>query len=160
MTWAELTLLDLDRREAADPDHPGMPLDLPGRRTALRILHESGRLVRRGDLARYAVAAVHGRARPGSQRGGRGPDRRGVPLGDYAAAVPLFARDADAAEAHGQLAWAVYCRAGAARCEVALGEACRGPGHARARPRAGRAGAVGCRSAGSSCTTRAPRTRS
>ena len=42
VTWAELTLLDLDRREAADPDHPGMPLDLPGRRTALRILHELG----------------------------------------------------------------------------------------------------------------------
>ena len=41
-TWAALTLLDLDRREAADPSHPGMPLDLPGRRAALRILHESG----------------------------------------------------------------------------------------------------------------------
>jgi DNA-binding SARP family transcriptional activator len=121
VTWAELTLLDLDRREAADSDHPGMPLDLPGRRTALRILHDSGRLVRRGDLARYAVAAVHGRRDLVPSGATVDPTVAGFLLGDYAAAVPLFARDADAAEANGQLAWAVYCRAGAARCEVALG---------------------------------------
>ena len=46
--WAALTLLDLDRREAADPEHPGMPLDRPGRREALQVLHESGGLAGRG----------------------------------------------------------------------------------------------------------------
>ena len=120
-SWAALTLLDLDRREAVDPDHPGMPLDLPGRRSALRILHESGRLTRRGDLARYAVAAVYGARERVPAAAAADPTVAAFLLGDYAAAVPLFARDADAAEAHGQLAWAVYCRAGEARCEVALG---------------------------------------
>ena len=105
--WAALTLLDLDRREAADPAHPGMPLDLPGRRAALRILHESGRLARRGDLARYAVAAVHGRRDRIPAVDAADPTVAAFLLGDYTAAVPLFAREADAAEAHGQLAWAV-----------------------------------------------------
>lgn len=120
-TWAALTLLDLDRREAADPDHPGMQLDLPGRRTALRILHQSGRLTRRGDLARYAVAAVYGCRDRIPAAAAADPTVAAYLCGDYAAAVPLFARAADEAEAHGQLAWAVYCRAGQARCQVALG---------------------------------------
>ncbi len=121
-SWAALTLLDLDRREAADPDHPGMPLDQPGRRTALRILHESGRLAGRGDLARYAVAAIHGsRARIPSDASAD-PTVAAFLVGDYAAAVPLFIHDADEAEARGQLALAVYCRSGAGRCQVALGD--------------------------------------
>jgi hypothetical protein len=121
-SWAALTLLDLDRREAADPTHPGMQLDLPGRRAALRILHESGRLVRRGDLARYAVAAIHGRRDRIPAEAAADPTVAAFLLGDYAGAVPLFTREADDAEAHGQLAWAVYCRAGQARCQVALGD--------------------------------------
>jgi DNA-binding SARP family transcriptional activator len=119
---AALTLLDLERREATDPEHPGMPLDLPGRRAALRVLHGSGRLVRRGDLARYAVAAVHGsRARIGAEAA-TDPTVAAFLVGDYAAAVPMFAAQADAGEANGQLAWAVYSRAGQARCLAALGE--------------------------------------
>jgi hypothetical protein len=119
---AALTLLDLDRREAADPGHPGMPLDLPGRRAALRTVHESGRLTRRGDLTRYALAAVHGaRDRIPADAAGD-PTVAAFLLGDYAGAVARFARAADDAESHGQLAWAVYCRAGQARCLVALGE--------------------------------------
>ncbi|MFC5995027.1 BTAD domain-containing putative transcriptional regulator [Pseudonocardia hispaniensis] len=121
-SWAVLTLLDLDRREAADPTHPGMQLDLPGRRGALRILHESGQLVRRGDLARYAVAAVYGRRSRIPAAAAADPTVAAFLLGDYAAAVPLFAQEADDAEAHGRLAWAVYCRAGQARCQVALGD--------------------------------------
>lgn len=122
VTWAGLTLLDLDRREATDPDHPGMPLDLPGRRTALRILHESGGLAERGDLARYAVAAVHGRRDRIPAEAAADPTVAAYLIGDYAAAVPLFTRDADVAEERGQLALAVYCRAGAGRCQVALGD--------------------------------------
>ena len=56
-SWAALVLLDLERREAADPDHPGIPLDAPERRQAVRILHGSAqRLASRADLSRYAVA--------------------------------------------------------------------------------------------------------
>jgi DNA-binding SARP family transcriptional activator len=118
---ASMILLDLERREAADPDHPGMPLDLPGRRAALRVLHESGRLAGRGDLVRYALAAVHGRRDRIPAEAADDPTVAAFLLGDYARAVPRFARDADAAEADGQLAWAVYCRSGQARCQIALG---------------------------------------
>jgi hypothetical protein len=117
-----LTLLDLDRREAADPDHPGMQLDLPGRREALGILHRSGRMAHRGDLARYAVAAIHGRRERIPADAAADPTVAAFLLGDYAAAVPGFTQEAEAAEAHGQLAWAVYCRSGQARCRVALGD--------------------------------------
>src|SRR5262249_19296801 len=56
--WAALTLLDLDRREAADPDHVGLPLHQPRRRQALAVLYRSSRAVSSSvDLARYAVAA-------------------------------------------------------------------------------------------------------
>ena len=99
-----------------------MPLDRPGRRAALAILHESGRLAGRGDLARYAVAAVHGARDRIPADADADPTVAAFLVGDYAAAVPLFLRDADDAEARGQLALAVYCRAGAARCQVALGQ--------------------------------------
>ncbi len=118
---ATVTLLDLERREAEDPDHPGMQLDLPGRREALRVLHLSGRLARRGDLARYALAAVHGRRERIPMEAAGDPTVAAFLVGDYVRAESLFARDADAAESAGQLAWAVYCRAGQARCQVALG---------------------------------------
>jgi DNA-binding SARP family transcriptional activator len=119
---AVLTLLDLDRKEAADPDHPGMQLDLPGRRDALRILHESGRLARRGDLTRYALAAMYGRRDLIPLGSADDPTVAAFLLGDYAGAIPSFGQAADDAEARGQLAWAVYCRSGEARCLIAVGE--------------------------------------
>jgi DNA-binding SARP family transcriptional activator len=121
-SWAALTLLDLDRREADDPTHPGMPLDLPGRRTALEILYRSGRLVGRGDLARYAVAAVFGRRERIPDEAARDPSVATFLLGDYALGARGFADEAEAAHARGQLAWEVYCRSGAGRSLVALGE--------------------------------------
>src|SRR5882724_7470151 len=58
--WAALTLLALDRKEAADPEYVGLPLDQPRRRQALAILYRSSRVVSRSvDLARYAVAAIY-----------------------------------------------------------------------------------------------------
>jgi len=38
LTWALLISYDLDRREANDPDFPGIPLDVPERHEASRIL--------------------------------------------------------------------------------------------------------------------------
>lgn len=121
-SWAALTLLDLDRREATDPTHPGMPLDLPGRRAALEILHRSGKLVGRGDLARYAVAAVYGRRSRIPDEAARDPSVATYLLGDYSLGARGFTEEAEAAHARGQLAWEVYCRSSAGRSLVALGE--------------------------------------
>ena len=119
---AALTLLDLDRREADDPDHPGMQLDMPGRRAALQTVHESGRLARRGDLTRYALAAVHGRRDRIPADAAGDPTVAAFLLGDYAGAVPLFARAADDAEARGQLAWPRTAAPDRPAALVALGD--------------------------------------
>jgi len=93
-----LTLVTSHPRIAADhvDRNPGMPLDLPGRRAALRILYESGRLAGRGDLACYAVAALHGARESIPQDAVRDATVAAFLLGDYAAAVPLFTADASA----------------------------------------------------------------
>jgi hypothetical protein len=99
-----------------------MQLDLPGRRAALRLLHESGRLARRGDLARYAVAAIHGARERIPAGTAADPTVAAYLLGDYRTALPLFAAEAEAAETQGAIAWAIYCHAGHARCQIALGD--------------------------------------
>jgi ATP/maltotriose-dependent transcriptional regulator MalT len=131
-----------------------MPLDRPGRREALQVLHESGGLAGRGDLARYAVAAVHGSRERVPAAAAADPTVAAFLVGDYAAAVPLFLRDAESAEARGQLALAVYARAGAARCQIALGELVEGVATLE-QTRALLARLPGVTTAGSSCTTRA-----
>jgi class 3 adenylate cyclase len=120
--WATLALLDLDRREAADPEYPGIVLDVPERRQALQVLHRTGALTGRIDLLRYAVAAIHG-------------TREGIPpevaedstvrlffLGDYAGALRRFTAEAAQAQARGQLAREAYCHGCLARCHIALGQ--------------------------------------
>lgn len=119
---AALILLDLERREAQDPTNPGIPLDVPERRDALRILHEEGLLAGRADLGRYAVAAVYGTRERVPPEAGDDPTVALLLLGDFAAALPRFEAAAATAHSLGQLAWELYCRSGAARCYAALGD--------------------------------------
>ncbi|GEL17269.1 hypothetical protein PA7_11060 [Pseudonocardia asaccharolytica DSM 44247 = NBRC 16224] len=121
-SWAALTLLDLDRREATDPANPGIPLDVPERRRALWILSESGRLSGRADLGRYAMAAVYGSRARLPDDAADDPTVALLLVGDFAAALPRFAADAVAAQSRGQLAWELYCRSCVARCHTALGD--------------------------------------
>src|SRR6516165_3600837 len=87
--WAALTLLDLDRREAADPDHVGLPLHQPRRRQALAVLYRSSRTVSRGvDLARYAVAAIYQRRESVPAEAAGDPTVRLYLLGDLRSAGP------------------------------------------------------------------------
>lgn len=121
VTWAALTVLDIDRREADDPGNPGIPLDAPGRKRALRVLYESGRLARRGDLSRYAVAALYGSRSAIPAAAAADPTVALYLVGDYARAAAGFARESDVAASRGQLAWEVYCRSSCARALTALG---------------------------------------
>ena len=73
--WAALTSLALDRKEAADPGHVGLPLDESVRRQALAVLYRSPRPVTRSvDLARDAVAAIYQKRDSVPRRGGPGSD--------------------------------------------------------------------------------------
>jgi len=121
--WAALTLLDLDRREAADPDHVGLPLHQPRRRQALAVLYRSSRTVSRSvDLARYAVAAIYQRRESVPVEAAGDPTVRLYLLGELRSALPGFEDAATAARARGELAREVHCRASIARALAALGE--------------------------------------
>jgi hypothetical protein len=121
--WAALTLLDLDRREAADPDHIGLPLHQPRRRQALAVLYRSARPVSRSvDLARYAVAAIYQRRENVPAEAAEDPTVRLYLLGELRSALPAFHDAAVRARARGELAREVHCRASIARSLAALGE--------------------------------------
>jgi DNA-binding SARP family transcriptional activator len=107
--WASLALLDLDRREASDPEYPGIVLDVPERREAVRVLHRAGALTGRVDLLRYAVAAIYGTRQRIPPEVAEDSTVRLFLLGDYAGALPHFAAEAAAAHARGQLAREAYC---------------------------------------------------
>ena len=120
--WAALTLLALDRKEAADPDYVGLPMDQPTRRRALGILYRSPQTMPGSvDLARYAVAATYGRRDSVPADAARDPTVLLYLLGGLRPAVPLFEEAAAHARARGELAREVHCRASIARALAALG---------------------------------------
>jgi hypothetical protein len=120
--WATLALLDLDRREAADPEYPGIVLDVPERREAVQVLHGVGALTGRVDLLRYGVAAIYGTRERIPPEVAEDSTVRLFVLGDYAGALPRFAAEAAQAHARGQLAREVYCHGCLARGRIALGQ--------------------------------------
>lgn len=121
--WAALTLLDLDRKEAADPDYVGIPLDHPRRREAFATLYRSSPVVSRGvDLTRSAVAAIYGGRDRVPADAAQDPTVLLYLLGALAPAVPGFERAAAEAHGRGELAREVHCHASIARARAALGE--------------------------------------
>jgi class 3 adenylate cyclase/tetratricopeptide (TPR) repeat protein len=114
-TWAWLASSDVDRREAEDPDNPGIPLDTPERREIEKIVHELPLEERRSFLSyfesREDILA-------------RFPDAAPVVAfyaGDYRRGLALFEQAAAQAEQEGRLAWAVADWAQVARMHNALG---------------------------------------
>jgi DNA-binding SARP family transcriptional activator len=121
--WAVLTLLALDRKEAADPEYVGLPLDQPQRREALATLYRSSRVVSGGlELARYAVAAIYERRDRVPVEAAQDPTVLLYLLGALGPALPAFERGAAEARARGELAREVHCRASIARSLAALGD--------------------------------------
>jgi DNA-binding SARP family transcriptional activator len=121
--WAALTLLALDRKEAADPEYAGLPMDQPRRRQALTILYQSSPVVSRSvDLARYAVAAIYGQRDRVPAEAAEDPTVLLYLLGALRPAVPLFEEATARARARGELARELHCRASIARALAALGD--------------------------------------
>lgn len=121
--WAALTLLALDRKEAADPDHVGLPLDEARRRQALAVLYRSPQPAARSvDLARYAVAAIYQRRDRVPAEAAQDPTVLLYLLGGLRPALPMFEEAAAQARARGELAREVHCRASTARTLAALGD--------------------------------------
>jgi DNA-binding SARP family transcriptional activator len=121
--WAALALLALDRKEAADPGHVGLPLDESRRRQALAVLYGSAQPLTRGvDLARYAVAAIYQRRDSVPAEAAQDPTVLLYLLGALRPALPAFEKSAAQARARGELAREVHCRASIARALAALGD--------------------------------------
>jgi tetratricopeptide (TPR) repeat protein len=118
VTWARLTVLDLLRQEAQDPDNPGIPLDVPERWEAARLLRAAADDP--GDVAaRFGKAVFADRA---DALASEDPWVVMAWAGDYVAALPALWRHAEDAVARGRLGLAITSWAYVARCQIALGQ--------------------------------------
>jgi class 3 adenylate cyclase/tetratricopeptide (TPR) repeat protein len=115
VAWARLVFFDLQRREAADTDHPGIPLDTPERAEAARILRKAP-----GDpMALYVFEAVFS---AGSEaRASRNLAIRVNIGGEFADSLGPLQEEADRSLARGQLVRAARAGSLAAFCLIALG---------------------------------------
>jgi hypothetical protein len=121
LTWARLVALDLERREAADPEFPGIPLDVPERRQASRILVDHlPKLVEQGLAAGMSALVFESRADAVS-RGAALPSVQLNWAGEYTRAAELSAQRAARALERGRLALAALDLAVVTRCQSALG---------------------------------------
>ncbi len=117
-TWAWLMAVDLLRQEAEDPDDLGIPLDRPERREVARIVP---------DLPAEEREAL-GSFTPFSSREDvlthASDDSVFLTFwaGEFRRSLPLWQEQAVRAEQQGQIAWAVFHWAQAARCHNALGD--------------------------------------
>ena len=115
VAWARLICFDYQRREAEDPEHPGVPLDTSERAEAARILREA-HLDPMGPAPAEAVFGSREEALTSSNIAVQFYWR-----GEYGRTVPMLEVEAAEAEALGRLARAARCRAFLAMCRAALG---------------------------------------
>jgi class 3 adenylate cyclase/tetratricopeptide (TPR) repeat protein len=133
VAWARLVLIDHERREADDPEAPGIPIDSPERAEAARLL-QAARLDPMGPGPMEAYFASRKEAATSSNLA--------ILLymaGDYARTLPLVEAEAEAATSRGQVARAARCEAFASMTLTALGRL------PEAREALGRAAALGTR---------------
>lgn len=119
---AQLTIIDLDHRDAHNPASPGIMIDRPERREAARVIAE--RLA--GDTAIHPYSEVLSLAFDSREQilayPSEYPGLLGFWAGEYRRAAQLLAVLAPAVEERGELVWAATCRNNLGRCQRALGE--------------------------------------
>ena len=115
VAWARLTMFDYQRREAEDPQYPGIPLETPERLEAAAIV----RAARLDPLGPAPMEAVLTRRDDALSSGNL--IVLGQYYGDYAHIGPLFRAEMEKALAKGQLARAARAAAALAWNHAALG---------------------------------------
>jgi tetratricopeptide (TPR) repeat protein len=122
LTWARLASFDLARREASDPDFPGIRLDLPERHEISRIgLANLPALLQRGALPFPIMALVFTSREDAIQRGGMSHQVMAYIAGEYIRALALGNQFAALHVERGQLARAAAVFTNIANCQSALG---------------------------------------
>ncbi|MGH9036341.1 MAG: hypothetical protein ACRD0O_11305, partial [Acidimicrobiia bacterium] len=115
VAWARLVLIDHERREADDPETPGIPIDSPERAEAALLL-QVARLDPMGPGPMESYFASREEAAASSNLA--------ILLymaGEYARTLPLVEAEAEAASSRGQVARAASCEALASMALTALG---------------------------------------
>jgi tetratricopeptide (TPR) repeat protein len=123
LTWAVLASFDLERREASDPDFPGIPLDVPERRAASRIQFANQAAMEGfGGLGTFGNWVFESRE-DAIGRGGTifGPGVMAYWAGEYTRASAVASERAADFVKRGQLGLAVTLLTVLARCQVTLG---------------------------------------
>jgi tetratricopeptide (TPR) repeat protein len=115
VAWARMVSFDHERRAAADPEHPGIPLDTPERAEAARILRDA-HLDPMGPGPIEAVFHSRDEALTSSNL-----SVLAFWAGEYDAALPQLEIQAQQALARGQLARAARCFAFVGGCHVGQG---------------------------------------
>jgi class 3 adenylate cyclase len=115
VTWARLVYFDIQRQEASDPNHPGIPLEVPDRWEAARILQAA-------DLDPMAPGYMVGVYASGAEAGA-GTNLAALVYwaGEWSRALPRLEAEAEKALARGQLARAARCWSFMAACQTAHG---------------------------------------
>ena len=116
-TWAWLMQYDLSRREAEDPDNPGIVLDVPERREISRIAEQLP-LDQRPRATSYYSSREDVLARGGDDD----PGAVTYLAGEYHRGLALWQAQAERYEQQGQIANALSDWAQIARCHSALGD--------------------------------------
>src|SRR5262245_25342504 len=119
-TWARLMVYDIERREAAERKHPGIPVDSPERREVIAHLWQLPAF-RNNTQAQFAYIGFRSREDV-LARAGNDPVALANWAGEYRRALPIFEREAAAALEHGQIARAIYHRTGISRLQETLGD--------------------------------------
>jgi DNA-binding SARP family transcriptional activator/tetratricopeptide (TPR) repeat protein len=121
LTWALLTGLDLERRQANDPDFPGIPLDIPERHEISRIvIGHLPSLIERG-LGGGMSALVFESRQDALERAGAMPSVKVYFAGEYAQAAALSSALAATELERGRLSLAALNLVFVAHCQLALG---------------------------------------
>ena len=120
LTWALLADYDLQRRDANDPDFPGIPLDVPERHEVSRILFEKApSWVERGVF--FLPSVVFESRKDAMERARLIPQILAYTAGEYTRALALTGPLAAQCAERGQLGLAASFLTVEASCESALG---------------------------------------
>jgi class 3 adenylate cyclase/tetratricopeptide (TPR) repeat protein len=120
LVWLRLASLDLARREAEDPEFPGIPLDSPERRALRQVaLQHWDALAMDGDSA---FGVIFRSRQEVLSHAAESPTPLSWLAGEYRRALPLYEEREEAAIERGQIAGAAMIRTMIARLQSALGD--------------------------------------
>lgn len=121
-TWVRLAANDIIRREAEDPEYPGIMVDTPERRAVAEVAEHLS-FSRREEVALGVYGFLIARSREDIlRRFGHAPFWLMMGAGEYRRSVPLWEDMIVQSEREGRIADAVAYLAQLARCYYALGD--------------------------------------